>query len=121
MLLRLAYPSDMGRSGQPAAASTPARASGKPRKLKVYFWNGFRFDETKGKRVDSSEMCAAASKAELQRITDTVNRPSDLFNLNIIDPEKRLTPEMELALANPGVVFWKDRLDFGAEYVRAEQ
>jgi hypothetical protein len=75
------------------------------RKLKVYGWQGFRIEAGKAARNhrnQTREIAAATSMAACARAAGE-NSPRKLFGLC----ETGNDEECELALAEPGVVFWR--------------
>jgi hypothetical protein len=77
--------------------------------VKVYGWQGWRtsrefaesFPDERNPHGQTREFCAARSMAEVKRIGG--GRPSDYFNLGETGNER----EIALALAQPGVIFWR--------------
>ena len=89
------------------------------RKLKVYGWQGFRTEAGKvarNHRNQTREIAAAPSMAACARLAGE-NSPRKLFNLG----ETGNDEECELALAEPGVVFWRplDQPGCEREWVKA--
>ena len=88
------------------------------RKLKVYGWQSFRV-ECSSRSKQTREIVAASSKIEAVRLSGRT-RLSELFNLC----ETGNKIELEVALSNPGQVFWCPLNESGRDrscYVRAEQ
>ena len=83
------------------------------RALKVYGWLGFR-RETGTQHGQTREICAAHSMAEVARIVG-VRSASRLHNLC----ETGNRRELEVALAEPGVVFWKPLHDYTDNFQRS--
>lgn len=79
------------------------------KKLKVYGWQSFRREckPAPNGSTQTREICAAHSKVEAARVAG-YDRPAQMFNLC----ETGNAGECELAIANPGVVFWKPLNDF---------
>ena len=74
-----------------------------PRELRVYGWLGFRRSASGPRSIGQVRLIVAArSKAEAARIAD-YDRPSQMFNLG----ETGNREEIETAMAQPGVVFWR--------------
>jgi hypothetical protein len=83
-------------------------------KLKVYGWQGWR-REAPGWHHQTREICAARSRAEVGRIVD--RKPSALFNLE----ETGNDEELKVALAQPGVVFWRGLDEWGVPFQQEPQ
>ena len=77
--------------------------------MKVYGWTGRRnprefqahFPDAPSWNIQTREFVAAPSKAAVYRITG--GRPSEHFNITETGNKR----ELEIATANPGVVYWR--------------
>ena len=91
--------------------------AGMVKKLKVWGWQGTRLEA----RIDRNfhgqtrEIVAAASRAEVGRIMGVPAR--SLFNICETGNKR----ELEIARANPGVVYWAPLNIFGAPYTPVHQ
>ena len=90
---------------RPVSRQRPSERTLRPRakKLRVYSWQSFRREANieGNHHGQTREIVAATSKAEAARIArSTVGR---LFNLG----ETGNSSELEAALTDPGVVYWK--------------
>lgn len=83
-------------------------------KLKVYGWQAHR-SECKVVHSQTREIVAATSKTEVARIVG-VKSPSYLWNLG----ETGNTAEVAIAMADPGVVFWKPIDAPAGDFTRSE-
>lgn len=93
------------------------RQAPRSQKIKVYVWQGFRTPlSTTTRRVQSREIVAARSKAEVARIVG-VKSPSALFCLG----ETKNQRAVAAAMAEPGTIFWRD-IDASPEdpFIRVE-
>ena len=87
-----------------------------PKKLKVYGWIGWRREAgTRPNNQQTREIVAATSMAEVGRIIGTPHR--QLFNLG----ETGNPRELEVALAEPGVVFWRPLDDHTGVFGRGRE
>ncbi len=69
--------------------------------LKVFSWQSFRAECPPNGNLQTREIVAARSKAEVVRIAGK-KYTYELFNLG----ETGNSLELELALSRPGVIFW---------------
>lgn len=74
------------------------------RPLRVYGWQGHRYEcpAAANGSHQTREICAARSQVEVARCAG-VKSPRQLFNLT----ETGNALELEIALRQPGVVFWR--------------
>lgn len=88
------------------------------RKLRVYGWQGYRYDAPK--HGDTREIVAATSMREAARAAGEFYSsgepaPQRLFNLC----ETGNAREIETAMTEPGVIFWRGLDEFGGPYRRS--
>jgi hypothetical protein len=85
------------------------------RRLKVYGWSGYRL-EAAGPHRQTREIVAAPTMVAAARAAGCV-RARQLWNLCETGNKR----EIETAMAEPGVVFWRALDDWNGPYIRASR
>lgn len=84
------------------------------RSLKVYGWVGFR-TRKEGHAGQTREIVAAKSMAEAARVAGIKPHYLRTYGCETGNPE-----ELRVALADPGVVYWRPLDDYKGDYRRAD-